>query len=73
LNLSPGISLSPPSNFEGKKLRISFEFETVEEYESLLSLLSPLPAKMEFKEMMENKIPSRLPSEKGGEMQKKEI
>jgi ParB family chromosome partitioning protein len=73
LNLPQTISLSPPPNFEGKKIRISFEFETLEEFQSLLSLLSPLTEKTEFKELMENLIPPRLPLEKGGEKQKTEI
>jgi len=53
LNLPQGISLSPPSNFEGKKLRISFEFETVEEYRSVLSALSHLTDTDELKEIIQ--------------------
>jgi len=52
LNLPQTISLSPPSNFEGKKLRISFEFETVEEYRSVLLTLSKLADKEELKEII---------------------
>jgi len=43
LNLPPGISLHHPSFFEGKGLKIEFPFETVEEYQTILSALSALP------------------------------
>jgi hypothetical protein len=54
LNLPQTIFLSPPSNFEGKKLRISFEFETVEEYRSVLSALSHLTDTDELKEIIQS-------------------
>lgn len=54
LNLPPGLSLNHPSFFEGKGLKMEFRFETVEEYQGILSSLSLLPEKKEFQEMLEN-------------------
>ncbi len=59
LNLPSGVSLHHPPFFEGKGLRIEFQFETMEEYQSILSALSLLPGKEEFKEMLEVGIEQR--------------
>jgi len=52
LNLPPGASLLHPPFFEGKGLRIEFQFETLEEYRSILSSLSQIANKKEFQEMI---------------------
>ncbi len=49
LNLPSTISLSHPPFFEGKGLRIGFQFHSMEEYESVLSALSGLAEKEDFK------------------------
>jgi len=54
LNLPSNISIHHQPFFEGKGLRIEFQFETVEEYRSILSSLSVLPEKTEFQEMIGN-------------------
>jgi hypothetical protein len=54
LNLPSGISLYHLPFFEGKGLRMEFQFETMEEYRAILSTLSGLPEKKEFQEMLEN-------------------
>jgi hypothetical protein len=53
LNLPSSISLHHPPFFEGKRLKIEFQFETMEEYRSLLSALSVLPEKEGFKQIIE--------------------
>jgi hypothetical protein len=53
LNLPSNISLHHPPFFERKRLRIEFQFETTEEYRSILSALSVLPEKEGFKQMIE--------------------
>jgi len=53
LNLPSNISLHHPPFFEGKRLKIEFQFETMEEYRSILSSLSVLPEKEGFKQMIE--------------------
>jgi ParB family transcriptional regulator, chromosome partitioning protein len=53
LNLPSNISLHHPPFFEGKRLKIEFQFETVEEYRGILSALSALPEKEGFKQMVE--------------------
>ena len=53
LNLPSNISLHHPPFFEGKRLRIEFQFETKEEYRGILSALSVLPEKEGFKQMIE--------------------
>ena len=60
LNLPPSLSLSHPLFFEGKWLKMEFQFETMEEYQNILSSLSHLTGKKEFKEMIkdEHQIPS---------------
>jgi hypothetical protein len=54
LDLPSGVSLNHQPFFEGKGLRIEFQFETVEEYQSILSSLSLLADRKEFKEMIGN-------------------
>ncbi len=54
LNLPSGISLHHPSFFEGKKLRMEFQFETMEEYGSAISSLSTLEEKKEFLKIVES-------------------
>ena len=53
LNLPSNISLHHPPFFEGKRLKIEFQFETKEEYRGVLSALSGLPEKEGFKQMIE--------------------
>jgi ParB/RepB/Spo0J family partition protein len=52
LNLPASISLSHSPFFEGKELKIEFQFETVEEYRSIISSLSKLADKMEFRDLI---------------------
>ncbi len=52
LNLPPHVSLHHQPFFEGGGLRVEFEFETMEEFRSILSSLSVLPEKKEFQEML---------------------
>jgi ParB family chromosome partitioning protein len=52
LNLPSGVLLNHQPFFEGKGLRIEFQFETMEEYRSMLSSLSVLSEKEEFQEMI---------------------
>jgi hypothetical protein len=52
LNLPPHLSLHHQPFFEGGGLKIEFQFETMEEFRSVLSSLSILPEKKEFQEMM---------------------
>jgi len=53
LNLPHNISLHHLPFFEGKGLKIEFQFETMEEYRIILKSLSSLPDKKEFEEMIE--------------------
>jgi len=53
LNLPSNILLQHPPFFEGKRLKIEFQFETTEEYRSILSALSVLSEKEGFKQMLE--------------------
>jgi hypothetical protein len=53
LDFPSGVSLYHSPYFEGKGLRIEFQFETMEEYRSILSSLSVLPEKKEFQEMLQ--------------------
>jgi len=55
LNLPSNISLQHPAFFEGKRLKIEFQFETKEEYRSMVSSLSLLADKKEFREILEDK------------------
>jgi ParB family transcriptional regulator, chromosome partitioning protein len=52
LNLPTNISLHPPPFFEGRGLRVEFQFETMEEYRTILSALSQLVNKEEFQEIL---------------------
>ncbi|MBS3905996.1 MAG: ParB N-terminal domain-containing protein [Syntrophaceae bacterium] len=52
LNLPSGVSLHHPPYFEGNGLRIEFQFESVDEYRAILSSLSLLADKEEFREMI---------------------
>jgi ParB family chromosome partitioning protein len=54
LNLPPGASLFHPPFFEGKELRIEFQFETLEEYRHILSFLLQLKDKKEFQEILQS-------------------
>jgi ParB family chromosome partitioning protein len=53
LNLPSNISLHHSPFFEGKGLEIEFQFETIEEYQIILSALSVLPGKEAFKHMIQ--------------------
>jgi ParB family chromosome partitioning protein len=53
-NLPHNISLHHLPFFEGKGLKIEFQFGTVEDYRSILSSLSNLSDKEEFQELMKN-------------------
>jgi len=55
LNLPSNISLHHPPFFEGKRLKVEFQFESVQEYRSTVSSLSLLADKKEFGEMLEDK------------------
>jgi ParB/RepB/Spo0J family partition protein len=52
LNLPPNLSLQHQPFFEGRGLKMEFQFETVDEYRSTLSSLSKLADRKEFKEMI---------------------
>jgi ParB family chromosome partitioning protein len=54
LNLPSNVSLHHPPFFEGKRLKIEFQFETTEEYRSIVESLSSLPDKKEFEEIMQS-------------------
>jgi hypothetical protein len=55
LNLPSNIALHHPPFFEGRGVKIEFQFETTEEYRSTVSSLSLLADKKEFGEMLEDK------------------
>ena len=55
LNLPFGVLIHHPPFFEGKGLRVGFQFETTEEYRSILSSLSSLADKRELEEMLQGK------------------
>ncbi len=54
LNLPSKVSLRHSPYFEGKDMKIEFQFETLEEYQAILSSLSSLADKKEFKEMVQS-------------------
>ena len=54
LSLPSNISLHHPPFFEGKGLKIEFQFESMEEYRSILKSLSSLPDKKEFEEIIQS-------------------
>jgi hypothetical protein len=53
LNIPSNVFLYHQPFFEGKGLKVEFQFETVDEYRSMLSSLSKLADKKEFNEMIE--------------------
>jgi ParB/RepB/Spo0J family partition protein len=54
LNLPSNISLHHSPFFEGRELKIQFQFEAMEEYRSIISCLSQLAGKEEFQELVKN-------------------
>ena len=52
LNLPSKVVLNHQPFFEGKGLRVEFQFETIEEYRGILDTLSQLADKKEFKELI---------------------
>ena len=54
LNLPSKVLLHHAPFFEGKGLRVEFQFETMEEYRSVMKALSILADKKEFEEMVKN-------------------
>jgi hypothetical protein len=54
LDIPPNVFLYHQPFFEGKGLKMEFQFETVEEYQSMLSSLSELADKKEFKDILQN-------------------
>ena len=53
LKLPSNISIHHPPFFEGRRLKIECQFETMEEYQSILSALSVLPGKEAFEQIMQ--------------------
>jgi GGDEF domain-containing protein len=54
LNLPSNVSLDHQPFFEGKGLKMEFQFETVEEYQAVLASLNGLANRREFQEMMKS-------------------
>ncbi len=54
LNLPSSVTLHHQPFFEGKGLRVQFQFETMEEYKAILSALSQLVDKEEFRELIQS-------------------
>jgi hypothetical protein len=54
LNLPSNISLHHPPFFEGKRVKIEFQFESTEEYRSIVKSLSSLPGTREFEEIIQS-------------------
>jgi ParB/RepB/Spo0J family partition protein len=54
LNLPHPISLYHPPFFEGRELRVEFQFATMEEYQTIISCLSQLVDKEAFQELVKN-------------------
>jgi len=54
LNLPHNISLHHPAFFERKGLKIEFQFETMEEYRTIVESLSGLQDKKEFEEIIQS-------------------
>ncbi len=52
LNLPSNISLRPQPFFEGKGLRVEFQFETMREFRAILDSLSSLEDQKEFEEIL---------------------
>jgi ParB family chromosome partitioning protein len=55
LNLPSNISLHHPPFFEGKRLKIEFQFETTEGYRTILSFLSSIAVEKKFEEITGSK------------------
>jgi ParB/RepB/Spo0J family partition protein len=62
LHLPAGLSLHHSPYFEGKELRIEFQFESMEEYRAIVDFLSRLMDKKEFEEMFEVSTKSQAPN-----------
>jgi hypothetical protein len=54
LNLPSSISLHHSPFFEGRELKVEFQFETMEEYRGIVLFLSELTDKKEFKELIQS-------------------
>jgi ParB/RepB/Spo0J family partition protein len=54
LNLPPHVTLYHQPFFEGRGLRVQFQFETMEEYKAVLSTLSQLVDKEEFRGLIQS-------------------
>ncbi len=54
LNLPPHVSLQHQPFFEGKGLKMEFQFETAKDYQLIISSLSSLSEKKEFKEILKS-------------------
>lgn len=52
LNLIPAVSLQHSPYFEGRELKIGFQFRTMKEYRAIVDSLSRLADKEEFKELI---------------------
>jgi hypothetical protein len=52
--LPSNVSLHHSPFFEGRRLRIEFQFETTEEYGAILESLSRLSDKKEFEEIIQS-------------------
>ena len=54
LNLPSNVSVNHQPFFEGKALKVEFQFETSKDYQSIISSLSGLSEKKEFQEMIKS-------------------
>jgi len=54
LQLPPGVALDHASNFEGKKLKMELQFESVEDLRAILSALNNLADRKELEEILRN-------------------
>jgi len=54
LNLPSSVTLHHQPFFEGRGLRVQFQFETMEEYQAILNYLSNLADKEEFRELIQS-------------------
>jgi len=54
LNLPSSVTLHHQPFFEGRGLRVQFQFETMEEYQAILNYLSNLADKEEFRGLIQN-------------------
>jgi ParB family transcriptional regulator, chromosome partitioning protein len=54
LNLPSNILFHHPPFFEGKRLKVEFQFETMDEYRSIISSLTRLVDNKDFQELMKN-------------------